>query len=345
MASSPENAIDSAADRLVIAFKAGQLLNQLDWHLTHYALTGQIKHRKEWERILAELAEKAVELAPDINASRSFRQTIEKRRNVWRAWFDSVEFGEDYERVRGLLQDQQRSTLVDLDSDEHPFRNIIDGIIRAHGSIWYQFKVELECFPEFVWSAVLLGETVDRGLRPHNSNTALTEPENSSGREGGFEKITLQIGWAASVKRLWKEVGLSTTLPEFFDVGGTGTGGRLEDHCIKSLEQLTVTLKVGDKSQFDVRLEVDVHRCVVTLDGLHQKVKPDEAAFLDALIKAKGQWRSGPFLRETIVELASVRIDRLVDRLIPALKELVEAQSGKGYRIDPERLQVSRQVD
>ena len=65
---------------------------------------------------------------------------------------------------------------------------------------------------------------------------------------------------------------------------------------------------------------------------------PVVAALFRRLILAGGHWRSGEKLRRDEPQLEGVRIDRVLPKLPSALKDLVLAESGKGYCLNIDAL-------
>ncbi len=79
------------------------------------------------------------------------------------------------------------------------------------------------------------------------------------------------------------------------------------------------------------RLQVDVDQKTVTLDGTPHKVSHEQALWLDALVKANGDWRSS-------TELNVTKPDRLKARLPKEIQKMIESTTGKGSRIRREKL-------
>ncbi len=73
------------------------------------------------------------------------------------------------------------------------------------------------------------------------------------------------------------------------------------------------------------RLSVDVQALEATLDGTVYKLEQDEAIYVDAMIKAHGDWVAGHTL--------DMRADRVKKGLPSQIHEIIESEPGKGHRI------------
>jgi hypothetical protein len=87
------------------------------------------------------------------------------------------------------------------------------------------------------------------------------------------------------------------------------------------------------------RLQVDTRLGTATLDGTPYRVTLPQAAFLDALVKARGRWQSGPYLARHVAELDGARCDRLRDALVQPLQNIIESGKGKGYKLADDLLE------
>jgi hypothetical protein len=85
-------------------------------------------------------------------------------------------------------------------------------------------------------------------------------------------------------------------------------------------------------------LSADVAGGTITLKGTVYQVTPAKAAFVNALIKAKGNWRSGRELAEGEPELEGVRLDRLRKALPEPARALIQCKPGRGFRLNVESL-------
>jgi hypothetical protein len=81
------------------------------------------------------------------------------------------------------------------------------------------------------------------------------------------------------------------------------------------------------------RLQVGTRSGVITLDGQPYPATPAQAVFFEALVQVRGHWRSGPYLRQHCDELEGARVDRVCKSLPSPLRELIEVEKGKGYRL------------
>jgi len=73
------------------------------------------------------------------------------------------------------------------------------------------------------------------------------------------------------------------------------------------------------------RLVVTLNPPQVTLDGRAHAVKPDGSLFVDALLKADGDWVTG--------ETLGIRADRVKKDLPKEIRSMIESSPGKGSRI------------
>lgn len=82
------------------------------------------------------------------------------------------------------------------------------------------------------------------------------------------------------------------------------------------------------------RLTVTLDPPQAVLDGNPYALSSDGAFYLDALLKAHGDWVSGV----TIAETCPMRPDRVRKKLPKPIHELTESVPGKGHRIEREKL-------
>ena len=80
------------------------------------------------------------------------------------------------------------------------------------------------------------------------------------------------------------------------------------------------------------RLSVDRERASVTLDEKAYGVTPDQAFAMQRLLEANGAWRNGRDLRSDPAG-KSGRPDRVIARLPPPLRKLIQSEGPKGYRL------------
>jgi hypothetical protein len=86
------------------------------------------------------------------------------------------------------------------------------------------------------------------------------------------------------------------------------------------------------------RLSADPVKGIITLDRTEYQVKPAQAAFVRALVRANGSWRSANELKMGESELDGVRLDRLYKSLPEPIKALIASKRGAGYRLKVEEL-------
>jgi len=74
------------------------------------------------------------------------------------------------------------------------------------------------------------------------------------------------------------------------------------------------------------RIVVSLDPPQVVLDGAAYALTPDGAAFLQTLVEANGDWVAGS-------SIPDIRADRVKGRLPAPIRDLIEASTGKGYRL------------
>lgn len=81
------------------------------------------------------------------------------------------------------------------------------------------------------------------------------------------------------------------------------------------------------------KFRVDMQEGMVEVDGRTFPLDDPDLAFLKALEMTAGGWVSRGKMSEEFRVLEGVRVDRRIRKLPHAIRELVEAEPGKGYRL------------
>jgi hypothetical protein len=259
-------------------------------------------------------------------------------------------------------------------SDQELIVRVYHGIFEKceddSGSVRFRLQVELSQFTPAVWTAFLLGEAIDQGLHPPDVGLRLFERKPTSlGRspgelppsvgsaeatrtpserpptsDVGLEDSTLDftvrspgelpppVGWAETISALWKrlptsDVGLKGSILR----GGESGTKELAEFCKKALLQQARPLPQPEPAS---RLVIDVPNHRAVLDGNTIELEHEQAIFLDLLLERRGNWISGPEMKTVNSHLNDCRFERLKKSLPPALRALVEAKRGAGYRIN-----------
>jgi hypothetical protein len=159
---------DGTARLLVHAFKAGQIANQVGWHLLQYAVLRFRQDRIEWLQALSKLTALPVEIAHDAASVRSAREWIAECTDNWTAYLDSENFAEEFGSAYDAIK-RGNPELSDRELISHAFEGITFRTGLMHSSLLSRIEAELKRFPEVVSLTFLLGEVVDQGLRPPNA--------------------------------------------------------------------------------------------------------------------------------------------------------------------------------
>jgi hypothetical protein len=106
------------------------------------------------------------------------------------------------------------------------------------------------------------------------------------------------------------------------------------------LDELSISpeIALGLPVQPPPRVTADVDGRSVTIDGRPYPVEPDGAALVDALLRARGEWRNGEHLCKTVPLLEGARPWRVRKRLPADVQKLIEAKRASGHRLKPEYL-------
>lgn len=87
-----------------------------------------------------------------------------------------------------------------------------------------------------------------------------------------------------------------------------------------------------------VAVQVDLDDLSIIVCGRRYVADLQQVRFVQSLLEIPGAWKSTPnFHADPLFE--GVRMDRIRDKLPPAVIDLVESQGGKGYRLMVERLE------
>jgi hypothetical protein len=87
------------------------------------------------------------------------------------------------------------------------------------------------------------------------------------------------------------------------------------------------------------RLVIKASEKSVCLDGVPYSVTEEEAAFLECLLKAKGNFVSSTQMKKDEPRLADVRVSRAVRQPLKRYKpisDLIESDTGKGFKLKSE---------
>jgi hypothetical protein len=142
-----------------------------------------------------------------------------------------------------------------------------------------------------------------------------------SPKEAGFHAVMFQMACTVHVTRLDNLELAKEIQPPIFDIPGLfnealAALGKAERWGLATLCSLTVSL---DPPQ-------------AVLRGVAFALSPDQADFLDILVKADGDWRTGP------KHFPHKKATRVRENLPMPLRDLVEARAPYGFRIDMSKL-------
>jgi hypothetical protein len=164
---------------LLVAFEIGQLLNQLSWHLERYTcFVGE--YEGPLRTILSKLTEMLLVVASTIEAGVQLRDAAVECLHSWKAIHECEAFAEAVQEAIGSLKDhaaEAMATDISLADAKAALKPIVEWTAPYHKRIRDLLQHDLKPFPE-MWTAVLLGEYLDQGLRPPGvlSYMALVEP-------------------------------------------------------------------------------------------------------------------------------------------------------------------------
>ena len=93
--------------------------------------------------------------------------------------------------------------------------------------------------------------------------------------------------------------------------------------------------KVANTTGLQPKIEVNLEKSIVWLDGEFHPVAPAGAYFVDAVISAQGGWISGPEIAKSAKHgmMVGSRPDRVRARLPKPIRDLIESSGGRGFRL------------
>jgi predicted DNA-binding protein (UPF0251 family) len=142
-------------------------------------MLGQPEHRQQWQQRLADLAGKAIELTPTIEAGQQLQEFLTQSTRSWQETFASLDYGEEHDRAIRLLNQEIAAGLHETSlTPAEAFGDIIDQATGMYSRIRDAFARENSQTPETAL-AIHLGEAVDQALYPPDVEFHLYEREKN----------------------------------------------------------------------------------------------------------------------------------------------------------------------
>ncbi len=181
-----------------------------------------------------------------------------------------------------------------------------------------------------------LGIQVDRGIRV---DLLAIRVDRQNAREFGagplldsFVRAELSppSSWVQLVQRHATLCGIDVGFPSP-DLKSSEALQSLVNHCDRVIrEALKPTLRPLKSTGARLVLANDVNNPFATLDGSNFAIDSDGHTFLSVLLASGGDWVTS---REIKTQAVGQRVDRILKKLPPALRAIVESKRGTGYRI------------
>jgi hypothetical protein len=242
------------------------------------------------------------------------------------------DFPDDYDQAREDLSVLPRDKVVrDLLFDIHDALGRIDALIDRHVGGEDRTRAAFD-----------LGRRLEELLCPDRIERWLYDPNGGDdpGRLANVwwwpGDVTLEPGQLEEIKGLAADAGLSTAVVERFDdlrnLAPVAMVERLAEVIGSALAKTTETGPAP-------RLKVDLEQSIVFVDDKPYPVREAGAEVVQALLDAKGHVRTRNELRAARPNLKDEgHIERILDKLPPAVLDAVVRSRAKGYRIKDEYL-------